>query len=220
MVATDEQGLGWAVYFSREVPQPAHSTLSSEPLPDPQLVTQLLERVSGGDSAAQGELFPLIYGELHGIASRVFASAQKNHTLQATALVHEAYMRMLGGNQQAKAWNSRHHFYCVAARAMHHVLIDHARRKRALKREGVRVTLTGNMPTEEGQYDLIELADALEGLANLNERISRVVQLRFLGGLSEEEVAEELGVSRRSVQGDWRAGRAWLRKCFDGGETE
>lgn len=191
--------------------------MSSEPSPDPQHVTRLLDRMSGGDEDASGELLPLIYGELHGIASRVFSSQQRDHTLQATALIHEAYLRILGGLGPGKEWNGRHHFYCVAARAMRHVLIDHARKSRSLKRDGVRVTLAAEIPSDEAEYDLIDLGDALEGLAKVSERISRVVELRFLGGLTEIEVAEELGVSRRSVQGDWRAGRAWLRKCFDNG---
>ncbi|MFT7670454.1 MAG: RNA polymerase sigma factor (TIGR02999 family) [Planctomycetota bacterium] len=191
--------------------------MSPDQPPDPQHVTRLLDRLNGGDKAASGELLPLIYGELHGIASRVFSSQQSDHTLQATALIHEAYMRILGELNPGKEWNGRHHFYCVAAKAMRHVLIDHARKGRSQKRDGVRVTFAGEIPSDETQYDLIELGDALEGLSKVSERISRVVELRFLGGLTETEVAEELGVSRRSVQGDWRAGRAWLRKCFDNG---
>ena len=185
------------------------------PQPDPKHLTGLLDRMNRGDQEASGELVPLVYDELRSIAEKVFASQENGHTLQATAILHEAFLRMLGSAGQREDWSGRRHFFSVAALAMRRVLIDHARRSRSAKRGGVRVTLSGIDPSEETHYDVIELGDALEELGKEDERVARVVELRFLGGLTVEEVAEELGVSVRTVFLDWRAGRAWLRERFN-----
>ena len=185
------------------------------PQADPQYITALLEKVNQGEGGASEQLFPLIYDQLHSLAARIFSSEQPDHTLQATALLNEAYIRMVGGASQQAHWHGRRHFFAVAAKAMRSALIDHARRAGARKRKGVLVTLSGNEPSEEAGYDLIELVDAISELSKVNERVAQIVELRFLGGLTVDEAAEELGISRRTAFVDWRAGRAWLREHFD-----
>lgn len=195
--------------------------------PNPQAVTRLLERINEGDRTAEEELLPLVYGELRALANQVFQGRGNQPTLQATALVHEAYLKLLGSGAATsdgrRAWSGRAHFFAVAARAMRNVLADSARRASRLKRGGgaERVTLSDIEHDEEtGQdtvVDLLDLHEALEALESANPRIARVVELRFLGGLTVEELALEMGVSERSVFKDWRAGRALLRRMLDGG---
>jgi len=183
----------------------------SEPTPPP--ITELLVRLGRGERSASDELLPLVYEELHGVAKRVFAPQAGAHTLQATALVHEAYLKLLG-NDGERVWKDRRHFFAVAATAMRRILIDHARLRGALKRgdRANRVTLSENVQGDDISYDLLDLGAALDELGDSRERVARVVELRFFGGLTIDEVAEELGVTDRTVQLDWRAGRAWLRK--------
>jgi RNA polymerase sigma factor (TIGR02999 family) len=170
-------------------------------------VTRLLVELRAGDEAALHRLMPLIYDELRLIARRRLAK-DRNATIEATALVHEAYVKLAAG--PALDWQSRAHFYAIAARAMRQVLVDHARKRRAEKRGGewVRTTLTeglgsGDLTTDE----LIALDDALE---QLDPRQRAVVEYKFFGGMAEREVAEVLGVSAKSVQRDWIKARAWL----------
>ncbi|HNQ23065.1 MAG TPA: sigma-70 family RNA polymerase sigma factor [Phycisphaerae bacterium] len=174
-------------------------------------VTAVLRRVADGDGAAAQELFEAVYEELHVLAQRCFRRERTDHTLQATALVHEAYLKLV--NQQGVRWEDRAHFFAVAARVMRHVLVNHARARKAAKRGGDR----GRTPLSQvviaadtRSLDLIALDEALKKLAALDERQSRIVELRFFGGLSSEEVAGTLGVSLRTVEGEWHLAKAWL----------
>lgn len=178
---------------------------------NPGPVTQLLARVSAGDDAALDALFPLVYAQLRRAADVALRDERPGHTLGPTALVHEAYLRLVGsGGIPAPDVG---HFLSIAARAMRQILVDHARRRRAHKRgDGVgMVTLDfefadGAMAADE----VIALDDALERLSALNPRLRNVVELRFFGGLSEEQIATTLGVTTRTVQRDWAKARAWL----------
>ncbi|MHC4216835.1 MAG: sigma-70 family RNA polymerase sigma factor [Planctomycetota bacterium] len=187
------------------------------PTPD---ATRIVTELTQGDASAAEKLMPLVYDELRGLANRYFRREAPGNTLQPTTVVNEAFLRLV--DQSSAAWNNRAHFVGVAARAMRQVLVDHARRRGAEKRGGgwARVTLSeaGSAP-ELGRVDVLALEEALDGLAALDERKARVVELRFLGGLSNEEVAHVLGVSVTTVEGDWRVARAWLRRELSGGET-
>ncbi|MFI4897105.1 MAG: sigma-70 family RNA polymerase sigma factor [Phycisphaerales bacterium JB059] len=175
----------------------------------PALVTRVLRRVRDGDDAAREELFSLVYEELRSMAAGQMRGQVPSHTLQATALVNEAYLRM---GESASGLNDRTHFFAVAAKAMRQILIDHARRKGAAKRGGGewdRVTLAG-VSGEEREIDLVELDEALTELAALDERQSRIVELRFFGGLSIAQTAEVTEISTATIEREWRAARAWL----------
>lgn len=185
----------------------------------PTEVTQLVLAMNGGDQSARSALLPLVYAELRQQAESYFRAQRGNHTLQPTALVHEAYLRLMGSTDIA--WESRSHFLAVAAMAMRNVLADHARRRRAQKRGGVdgareRITLTG-LGSDPGERDIdaLDLDDALQALALVDERQARIVELRFYGGLTVEEVAHVLNVSSGTVALDWRMARAWLRNRLD-----
>ena len=175
-------------------------------------VTQLLRRWARGDRGALDELIPLIYGELHKLAKRHMTQQNAGHTLQTTAVIHEAYLK-LGGNSD-KDWENRAHFFGVAAKAMRHVLVDHARSRRASKRGGeVRIE-----QLDEGADlgvaragELIALDDALTSLAGQYPRQAEVVELRYFGGLSVEETAVTLQLSPETVARDWRFAKAFLR---------
>ena len=176
-------------------------------------VTQILKRASDGDDSAVNRLIPLVYDELRALAESYLQTERPDHTLQATALVHEAYVRLI--KQEDVEWQNRAHFFAVAAQAIRRILVDHARRHQRAKRGGdrKRVCLEENeVITEERELDLLALDEAMEKLAGLNERQSRIVELRFFGGLTAKEVAEVLGVSSRTVDGDWGMARAWLRR--------
>jgi RNA polymerase sigma-70 factor, ECF subfamily len=174
-------------------------------------LTQLLRRWSHGDRGALDELMPLIYKELHKLAKRYMRQQEPGHTLQTTAVIHEAYLK-LGGNSE-KDWESRAHFFGVAAKAMRHVLVDHARTRRASKRGGeIRIE-----QLEEGTdfgvaraAELIALDDALTSLAGQYPRQAEVVELRYFGGLSVEETAGALKISPETVARDWRFAKAFL----------
>ena len=180
--------------------------------PSPHEVTRILQRVREGDDDAIQELLPLVYEELRGIARGQLARERKDHTLQATALLHEAWMRLDNVGQANP--KDRAHFLALASRTMRQILVDHARRKKADKRgKGWdRVTLDIALDQlQRQQLDLVDLDDALTELGELDERKARVTEMRFFGGLSMGEVAEVLGVSTRTAEGDWYMARAWLR---------
>lgn len=178
--------------------------------------TQLVAAMNAGDQSARDALLPLLYADLRAQAMAYFRSQRANHTLQPTALVHEAFIRILG--DEKIAWEGRSHFLAVGAKAMRNVLADHARRRRTEKRGGAweRVTLTG-LGSDGGdrRIDALDLDEAIDALATLNERQARIVELRFYGGLTVEEVALVLEVSTRTIELDWRMARAWLRNRLD-----
>lgn len=186
-------------------------------VPDAATVTSLLGSLSDNDAGAREALLRLLYSDLRAQASRYFRAQRANHTLQPTALVHEAFMRIAGNANIS--FEGRSHFLAVAAMAMRNVLADHARRRRAEKRGGAereRVTLTG-LGSDDGErmIDALDLDEALAALQREDERQAKIVELRFYGGLSVDEVAHILGVSPRTVDLDWRMARAWLRNRLD-----
>lgn len=173
--------------------------------------TQALAALSRGEEQAAQRLLPLVYGELRALAGSYFRRQRSDHTLQPTALVHEAFVRLV--DQTGVHWKDRAHFFAIAATAMRQILTDHARRRAALKRGGDRakVSLDGAAaPTPDEEVDLVALDEVLTRLMTLDPRKHRVVELRFFGGLSVDEVAEVLGVSKTTVESDWRAARAWM----------
>ena len=181
-------------------------------------VTQLLTAWSAGDEAAFERLAPLVYDELHRMAVRYMAGERSHGSFQATALVNEVCLRLLGWNEVR--WQNRGHFFGVSAQMMRRVLVDIARRRRAGRRGGpdaVQVPLEGiDLAVEQPDDDLESLDRALEQLASLDARKARVVELRFFGGLSMEETARTLGVSLRTVHNDWAFARAWLYQALTG----
>jgi RNA polymerase sigma-70 factor, ECF subfamily len=176
-------------------------------------VTTLLARMRRGEGAAADELFPLVYSDLRVAAERLLRREHPGHTLQPTDLVHEGYLK-LAGDEHVNADNRRH-FLAIAARAMRQVLVDHARKLGAAKRgsgaQRVRIT-NADAGLDVDFAELLALEDALERLGALNARLPRVVELRYFTGLSEQEAAEVLGVTARTVQRDWATARAWLYK--------
>ena len=172
-------------------------------------ITELLHRLADGDKTAEERLLPLVYQELRRLAAHMFRCERPNHTLQATALVHEAYLRLAGSAEIS--WQDRAHFFAVAARTMRRILVDHARGLRAGKRRGVRVSLESALVfSEEQSSELVALDEAMSRLAEWDPRQCRVVELRFFTGLSEADVASVLGVSVRTVKRDWNMAKAWL----------
>jgi len=179
--------------------------------PSPKEVTQLLLAWSDGDQAAFEKLTPLVYAELHRLARRYMRRERLGHTLQTTALVNEAYLRLIEAS--SVRWQDRAHFFAVSARVMRRILVDVARDKANLKRGGgtQRVSLDeALLVSPERSDNLMALDEALERLAILNSRQSQVVEMRYFGGLNEQEIAEVLKVSLRTVQQDWRLARLWL----------
>lgn len=184
----------------------------------PERATLLLARVSDGDAEAANDLLPLVYDQLRAMAGGQFKGERANHTLQPTALVHEAYIKLI--NVEG-TWKNRAHFCAIAASAMRKILINHARAKRAGKRDANQVDITIDAfatPSGATVLDLIDLDDALTKLTSLNERYARIVELRFFGGLEVEEIAELLGVSSRTIRKDWRVVRAWMARELKGEE--
>lgn len=174
-------------------------------------ISQLLTDASKGDKNALDSLMPFVYGELRRLARYYMHQERADHTLQTTALVNEAYIRLIG--QQEPGWQSRAHFFAIAARVMRQVLIDHARSRIREKRGGRAMKLSlehAATLSDERAAEYVALDDALKGLEAIDPRKSRVVELRFFGGLSEEESAEVLGVSSRTVRRDWNLAQAWL----------
>ncbi len=183
---------------------------------DPSDVTALLGRLSDGETAALDQLLPAVYEELRRIAHSQLREEREDHTLRTTELVHEAYLKLV--DHSAVDWQDRQHFFAVAARAMRQVLVDHARRQAAAKRGGdapevplQKVTL----PRETKTAELIALDDALDQLAEQDERAAKVVECRFFGGYTIAETADVLGVSRSTVKRDWRGAQAWLNRALD-----
>ena len=180
-------------------------------------MTELLVEWSKGNEAARDQLMPLVYDELRRMARRYMNQQSPGHTLQTTALIHEAYLRMVG--DAAKQWENRAHFFGVAATAMRHVLVDYARANQAAKRGGPLrpVQLDEALTVSADRLsEFTKLDDALCVLEKLNPRQGRVVELRFFGGLSVEETAQLLKVSPDTVMRDWRAAKAWLFQELNG----
>lgn len=176
-------------------------------------ITQLLIAWGNGDQAALEELTPLVYKELHRLAKRYMSQERKGHTLQTSALVNEAFIRLI--EWKNVRWQNRAHFFAVSAQLMRRILVDFARSRNYSKRggEAQRLSLDETaFVSQERREDLVALDDALTGLAKLDERQSRVVELRFFGGLSLEETAEVLKVSVGTVRRDWSLARAWLHR--------
>jgi RNA polymerase sigma factor (TIGR02999 family) len=179
----------------------------------PKDVTRLLNEASAGDQKAAGELLPLVYRELHALASRRMASERPDHTLQATALVHEAYLRLVGSQQTT--WKGKGQFCLAAAAAMRRILIEHARKRGRVKRGGNprRASLNIEELARDGRpEEIISLDEAIQRLEKKDERMSEIVKLRFFVGLSEAETAAALGLSDRTVRREWALARAWLHR--------
>jgi RNA polymerase sigma-70 factor, ECF subfamily len=177
----------------------------------PQQITNLLIEWGNGDQSALDQLLPLVYAELHRMALRYMKQQNPSHTLQTTALIHEAYIRLVKDSD--KKWQNRAQFFGIAAKAMRHILIDHARSTHAVKRGGETCIIPLDEAiaiSSERKAEIIALDDALTRLAELNARQSQVVELRYFGGLSVEETADTLKVSPETVMRDWRAAKAWL----------
>jgi len=173
--------------------------------------TQLLIAWTAGNRHALDQMLPAVYEELHRLATSYLARERPDHTLQPTALVHEAFLRLI--NQREVDWRNRAQFLGVAASLMRRILVNHARDRAAAKRGGVRERVSLSLvdiSSEGPDVDIIALEDALERLAALDERKAKVVELRFYGGLTSDEVAEVLGVSRATVEREWSFARAWL----------
>jgi RNA polymerase sigma factor (TIGR02999 family) len=178
-----------------------------------QRVTELLTRWSQGDDAALAELTPLVYGELRRLAHRQMVAERTNHTLQTTALVNEAYLRL--ADQTNPRWQNRAHFFAVAARAMRRILVSYARSQRSQKRGGgaLKIDLDeAALVSPEESKEIVDLHEALETLATLDSRKAQVVELKYFGGLNYDEMAEVLKISPVTVRRDWKFARAWLYK--------
>ncbi|MBB5058862.1 RNA polymerase sigma factor (TIGR02999 family) [Granulicella aggregans] len=174
-------------------------------------VTRILHAVRQGDRAAQDLLIPLVYRELRRIASAHLKHESPNHSLQPTALVHEAFMRLIGIDRVD--WQNRAHFFSVASSLMRRVLVDHARAHRADKRGGGAETIfleEALTPSPGRARELVALDDALDHLAQLDKRQAKIVEMRFFAGMTEEETGEVLGISPTTVKRDWRIAKAWL----------
>jgi RNA polymerase sigma factor (TIGR02999 family) len=180
---------------------------------DSEIVTQLLQDWSKGDQQALEELLPLIYDELRRLAHNFLYSERPGHTLQTTALAHEAYLKLI--DQNSVHWQNRAHFFAIAAQAMRRILIDSARRHAAQKRGGagekVSLAEAANISTESNT-DLLALDEALNRLAAMDEDQSRIIELRYFGGLTIEETAEVMKSSPATVKRDWQMARAWLHQ--------
>ena len=181
------------------------------PPDDAPFVTGLLRKWQDGDELALDQLLPLVQETLHRLAHRHVNRERAGHTLQTTALVNEAFIRLVG--QQGVDWQNRAHFFAVSAQVMRHILVDYARQRASGKRGGEfrHVTLDGELAvSDERSAELVALDDALEALAKINPRGSRVVVMRYFGGMNNKEAAEVLQVSETTVERDWRLARAWL----------
>lgn len=176
-------------------------------------ITRLLLNLDGSNKTLVDELFPLVYQELRKLAQRQLRGERPNHTLNTTALVHEAYFKLI--DQKQVNWQNRAHFFAIAAQAMRRILINYANNRLAQKRGSGEPLVTfeeKSMIREARAFELVALDEALTELSTLNERLGRVVEYRFFGGLTQEEIAEVLGISVPTVRRDWRLARAWLSR--------
>lgn len=185
-------------------------------------ITQLLERVRNGSSGAESQLAALVYRDLHRIAANYMRRERPEHSLQATILVHDAYLRLVGDEDQN--WENRSHFFAVAAQIMRRILIDHARSRNAAKRGGGRLP---NCPlddvlliSEDRLDEVLAIDEALTRLSNWDPPLARLVELRFFAGLDEEETAKALGISPRTVRRQWRLAKSWLHAELAGREEQ
>lgn len=188
--------------------------------PSPKDVTKLLADWSHGDREALDKLMPLVYAELRRVASHYLRRERAGDTLQTTALVHDAYLRLV--DQKDVHWENRAHFFSIAAEAMRRILVEHARRHRAAKRGGgaCKVSLDEAVGwPEQRAVDLVALDDALTSLTAIDSQKSRIVELRFFGGLTMEEIAQVLGVSLATVERGWHIAKLWLRREITGAVT-
>lgn len=182
-------------------------------MPAPSELTHLLLDWGKGDKDALDKLMPLVYDELRSLARRYLSRESAGHTLQTTALVNEAYLRLI--DQSRVQWQNRAHFFAICAQMMRRILVDHARKQHYAKRGGGAVRLSLDdvaMLSKEKAAELVALDEALEKLAEMDSRRSRVVELRFFGGLNNEEIASVLGISANTVMRDWNLAKAWLYK--------
>jgi RNA polymerase sigma factor (TIGR02999 family) len=183
----------------------------------PENVTQLLIDWGKGDKEALDKLVPLVYEELRRQAARYLRHERVGHTLQTTALIHEAYVRLV--DQRNVHWQNRAHFFGIAAQMMRRILVDHARSKKRAKRGGsdIRISFTeASLKTPDQDLDIVALDEALERLAQIDEQQSRIVELRFFSGLTVEETAEVLSISTATVKRDWSMAKAWLHREISG----
>jgi RNA polymerase sigma factor (TIGR02999 family) len=190
------------------MPTPSKPDMSDTPSHE---ITGWLTDWSNGDRSALEKLTPLVYRELHRLAQAYMRGERAGHALQTTALVNEAYLRLI--ETEGQGWQNRAHFYAVAAKLMRHILVDFARSRDRIKRGGAleQVSLDEVLTiTADHTAELLDLDEALTALSKLDERQSQIVELRFFGGLTEAEIAEVLKVSERTIQSDWRLARSWL----------
>jgi RNA polymerase sigma factor (TIGR02999 family) len=176
-------------------------------------ITRILSAIEAGEPQAAGQLLPLVYEELRALAAQRLVHEKPGQTLQATGLVHEAYLRLVD-SEQIQQWNSRGHFFAAAAEAMRRILIDRARHKRSLKAGGDRQRQDLSdiaAPTAEADFDLLALDEALQKLENQDERRAKLVKLRFFARLTIEQAAQVLGIATSTAQNDWAYARYWLR---------
>lgn len=181
-----------------------------------QEVTRILHQLSAGNQEAVDELLPLVYAELRGLADRFLRRESNDRTIQATALVHEAYLKLVG--QTEVTWQNRAHLFAVAAQAMRRILVDQARGRKRQKRGGGMGKMSLDhalvLSADDDELDLVSLDEALCALGDEHERKAQVVEMRFFGGLTLEEIAEVLGVTRRTIERDWQYSRAWLYRAL------
>lgn len=180
-------------------------------------ITQLLVEWGKGDQAALEKLMPLVYSELRRLASNYLRRERAEHTLQPTALVNEAYLKLI--DQHNAKWQNRAHFFGISAQLMRRILVDHARQYGAQKRGGsekqrISITNVENL-ARESELDLLALNEALEELTRMDEQQGRIVEMKFFGGLSIDEIAEVLGIGHATVERDWKMARAWLRRQLE-----
>ena len=179
----------------------------------PSEATQILSAISAGDRSNSDRLMEIVYDDFRGLAASYLGDETQSHTLQPTAVVHEAFIRLV--DQDQVDWRGRSHFFAVGATTMRRILVDHARRKAAVKRGGgrQRITLDEELTiSPQRDEDVLAIDEALDKLAEIDQQRSRIVELRFFGGLTNDEVAKVLGVSKRTVQKQWAGTRVWLRR--------
>lgn len=187
-------------------PDPVSSDPSSQP-------TRLLQQINAGDRSAVERLLPIIYGELHALAQRIMGGERREHTLQPTALINEAFLRLV--DQESPEYQDRVHFVRVASRAMRNVLVDHARARAAQKRGGGRLEVTldaGLVVDASAPEQLLVVDETLERLGAVDPQLAQIVELRYFGGLTDKEIGAAIGVSERTVQRSWRIARAWMTR--------